>query len=363
MNGRHGPWRHSRVNRRRFFRRVIGAILVVLLLAVFGALGLAWLAATSLGVIAPSSRGAVLILLFGGLAGSASVGLTLTYLIRRLGTPVGAVMEAADRVATGDYSVRVIERGPPPVRGLARAFNTMTARLEDHDRLRRNLMADVAHELRTPLTVIQGKLEGLLDGVYPRDDRQLGEALDEAHVLARLIEDLRTLALSESGGLKLEREPTDVAALAGDVVRAFDGEATSRRVKLAVHAVASNSWVALDPIRIREVLANLLANALRHTPPDGSVVVSIAEFHDRRPADRRADAVDGVVMTVQDTGTGMAPEELARAFERFHKGPDSRGSGLGLTIAKSLVEAHGGQIRAASQPGVGTTVTVTLPRS
>ena len=135
-------------------------------------------------------------------------------------------MDAADRVAAGDYSVRVGEYGPPPIGALAHAFNTMTARLENHDRQRRELMADVAHELRTPLTVMQGKVEGLIDGVYPLDDGQLKDVLEETHVLSRLVEDLRTLALSESGALKLQKESTDVDALARDVVDAFEGEAS-----------------------------------------------------------------------------------------------------------------------------------------
>jgi signal transduction histidine kinase len=227
----------------------------------------------------------------------------------------------------------------------------MTERLQNHDRLRRDLMADVAHELRTPLTVMQGKLEGLLDGVYPRDDRHLGELLEEAHVLSRLIEDLRTLALSESGALKLQTEPTDAGALARDVVHAFAGDAAARRVTLDVDAPADLEPAAIDPVRVREVLTNLLTNALRHTPPGGSVGVRV-----------EATSSDAVSVSVRDTGSGMTPAEIERAFDRFHKGSDSRGSGLGLTIAKSLVAAHGGEIHAASEPGRGTTVTFTLPR-
>src|SRR2546423_1149753 len=133
---------------------------------------------------------------------------------RGVGRPLAGVREAGDRVAAGAYDVRVAEHGMPPVRALARSFNTMTERLQNHDTLRRDLMADVAHELRTPLTVIQGKLEGLLDGVYQPDPGQLQQLLDETHVLSRLVEDLRTLALAESGGLKLQKESTDLSALA-----------------------------------------------------------------------------------------------------------------------------------------------------
>jgi len=264
--------------------------------------------------------------------------------------PFGAVMEAAERVAAGDYSVRVDEHGPPPVRAMARAFNTMTGRLQDHDRQRRDMMADIAHELRTPLTIMQGKLEGLLDGVYPRDDSHLTEVLEETHILSRLIEDLRTVALTESGALNLQKESTDVVGLGRDVVRAFAGEAAERQVALTVDAPADVAPIPIDPLRIREVLANLVSNAVRHTPAGGSVDVRVT-----------ATPNGDVSVAVHDNGVGMTREDLARAFDRFHKGPESRGSGLGLTIAKSLVEAHGGTIRASSERGAGTTLTFTLP--
>src|SRR5262249_29514824 len=151
--------------------------------------------------------------------------------------------------------------------------NTMTDRLGSHDRLRRDLMAVIAHELRTPLAVIQGKLEGLLDGVYDRDDTQLSELLTEVHVLGRLIEDLRTLALSESGALKLEKELTDAGALANDVACAFQSEAQSRNVNLHVEEAPDLPPIPIDGVRIREVLTNLVTNALAHTPAGGTIVL------------------------------------------------------------------------------------------
>jgi signal transduction histidine kinase len=217
--------------------------------------------------------------------------------------------------------------------------------------LRRDLMADVAHELRTPLTVIQGKLEGLIDGVYPRDDGQLQQLLEETHVLSRLVEDLRTLALSESGALELQREPADLAGLARDVAAAFASDATGRNVTLRVDAPSDVAPIEIDPVRIREVISNLLANALRHTPAGGTVTLRVATA----PG-------DAVSIEVRDTGSGMTPDELAHAFDRFYKGSRSHGSGLGLTIAKNLVAAHGGAIRASSEPGHGTAVAFTLPR-
>jgi two-component system OmpR family sensor kinase/two-component system sensor histidine kinase BaeS len=269
-------------------------------------------------------------------------------------------MDAADRVAAGNYDVRVAEQGPPPIRALARAFNTMTERLGNHDRLRRDLMADVAHELRTPLTVMQGKLEGLLDGVYPRDEAQLQQLLEETHVLSQLVEDLRTLALSESGALKLQKEPIDLGGLARDVAGSFGGEATARHVTLEVNSPDELPLIEIDPVRIREVMTNLLSNALRHTPSGGSVIVRVAAWP--RGSESRVPQLESrIVVEVCDTGRGMTPDAIARAFDRFYKGSESRGSGLGLTIARSLVAAHGGEIHASSEPGRGTTIAFTLP--
>jgi two-component system OmpR family sensor kinase/two-component system sensor histidine kinase BaeS len=328
---------------------------IVLMLSVCGTLALAWLVATRLGLATPSDQSAAAIVLVGGMAGVALAVLTLMSVGRRLAIPLGGVMEAADRVAAGDYEVRVTEQGPPPLRALTRAFNTMTERLQNHDRLRRDLMADLAHELRTPLTVIQGKLEGLLDGVYPRDEQHLQALLEETHVLSRLVDDLRTLALSESGALKLQKESINVASLAREAAAAFAGDAAARGVTLDVDAPAVLPPIEIDPVRIREVMTNLLSNALRHTPAGGSVHVRVSESQIPNPESR-------ITIEVHDTGSGMTPEELAHAFDRFYKGAESRGSGLGLTIARNLIAAHGGEIHASSEPQRGTTIAFTLPR-
>jgi len=255
------------------------------------------------------------------------------------------VMDAADRVADGDYSVRVKESGPIPVRALARSFNAMTVRLENADRLRRDLMADVAHELRTPLTVLRGRLEGLVDNVYPLDKAQVAQLLEETQVLSRLVDDLRTLALSDAGALPLQKESTDLVLLANDVVQSMQGRGAT------ITPLESNRTVLIDvdPIRIREVLTNLLANALRHTPSEGRIEVAVAE------------TAGLVTVVVSDTGEGIAADELPRLFDRFYKGSESRGSGLGLAIAKGIVTAHGGDISADSTPGQGTTIRFSLP--
>ena len=269
--------------------------------------------------------------------------------LRRVGGPVGDIVDAAHRVADGDYTARIVPGGPRFVRAVAGAFNTMAGRLEAQDRQRRELMADIAHELRTPIAVIQGRLEGLLDGVYARDDDHLAGVLEETRVLARLVEDLRTLANAESGILTLQKEPTDVSMLIRDVVSAFSADPADKGVTLRLGLPADLPVLTIDPLRIREVLVNLLSNALRFTPAGGAVTI-----------DARADGT-AVTVAVGDTGTGIAAEDLPKIFERFYKGKASRGSGLGLTIARNLVVAHGGSIRAESEPGAGATLTFTLP--
>ena len=275
--------------------------------------------------------------------------------MRRFGTPLGDIVSAADRVASGDYEARIAERGTPFLRRVARAFNDMTAKLQSQDQQRRQLMADIAHELRTPLTIVQGRLEGLVDGVYPRDETQLAAVLEETRMLARLVDDLRTLANAEAGNLSLRKEPTDLAVLIHDAVGTFAADAAAARVTLKVDDRddrADLPLVDVDPLRVREVLVNLLANALRHTSAGGTITVT---------GTRDARDPSMVVVSVSDTGSGIAPEDLPRIFDRFYKGASSHGSGLGLAIVRNLILAHGGNVTAASEPGRGTTITFTLP--
>ena len=342
---RHALQRHGARARRDFFRRVFVFALVIMALAIIGFVSVARSIAGSASASGPMPVVVAVLLMF-------AVGLVMLAMRKAHGFagPLVAVMAAADRVAQGDYSVRVHEGGPPPIRALTRSFNTMTGRLQHADRLRRDLMADVAHELRTPLSVLQGRLEGLLDGVYAYDEMQVSQLLEDTRVLGRLVEDLRTLALSDAGALLLEREAADVVALARDVAASMEPDASRASVSLQVTHPTDTALADIDPIRIREVLTNLVANAIRHSPAGGSVTVAIA-------ADARAIAV-----TVADSGTGMEAETLAHLFDRFHKGRGSRGSGLGLAIAKGIIAAHGGDISASSTPGRGTRMTFTLPR-
>jgi two-component system OmpR family sensor kinase/two-component system sensor histidine kinase BaeS len=273
--------------------------------------------------------------------------------LRHFSAPLGDLLEAAGLIAEGDYSTRVAEKGTSETRALARAFNGMAVRLQTASEQRRNLLADVTHELRTPLTVIQGNLEGMLDGVYSADEARLKSILEETQILARLVEDLRTLALAESGALQLKKEPTDLAALIGETVSAFRAQADAAGVTIDIQAAAGAPSLNLDPERLRQVLSNLVTNALRYTPRGGSVHVryEIASADNGRRG----------VVTVEDTGAGIAPETLPHVFERFYKSRDSSGTGLGLPIAKYLVEAHGGTIAAESGSGKGTIIRITLP--
>jgi len=282
----------------------------------------------------------VFFLATGGMRGAASVT-----------RPVRQLIEAAENIERGDFTMRVQERGPREVRSLGRAFNAMTARLQQSETERRRLLADVTHELRTPLTVIQGNIEALIDGVHPADEAHFRAILDETHVLSRLIDDLRIISMAESGALALHRERTDVAELVRDVVASFDAAAATQGLRLDTKVSLGNVVAEVDPIRIREILSNILANALRYTPRDGSIEVTVTPFD------------SDISVSVHDTGPGIAADVLPNVFDRFTRSPESPGAGLGLAIAKSLVTAHGGTITAQSVPGLGTTIRFSVPRA
>jgi two-component system OmpR family sensor kinase/two-component system sensor histidine kinase BaeS len=320
---------------------VAGAVL-----SVVAATFLFWTIATALGapdLVGNVARGVALLVVLYGFAFAARS-------LRRLAAPVGDVIEAVGRVADGDLSTRVTERGPREARSLARAFNAMTTRLEASEEQRRRLLADVSHELRTPLSVVQGSLEAIVDGVRPADEAHLAAILDETKVLSRLVEDLRTLSLAESGALALHREPTDLTAVIRDVVASFAPQAREAAVELAFSDAAALPPADVDPVRTREILTNLLANAIRYTPRGGTVGI-----------DAVLDSSGAIAVAITDTGAGIPPEALGHVFERFYKSADSRGAGLGLAIAKQLVEAHGGAISATSVVGKGTAIRFTLP--
>ncbi len=345
------------VRRRFLFFRFARYLILLLALFLLAMGGLAFLLTRLFG----GGGGATLLvwLVSLGLALSfpIAVGFSARTFFTRVISPLASVMTAADAVAAGDLSVRVPEGWPGEFGRLARAFNRMVAELEVADRQRRNLTADVAHELRTPLHIIQGNLEGILDGVYRADSAQVSLLLEETRQLARLVEDLSTLSLAEAGQLNLMLERVNVDELLADVVTSFSGQAETARVKLNLvgDPEKGSLFVTGDARRLDQVLSNLVANALRHTPAGGEVHL-------------RAGATPaGVRIQVADSGSGIPEEDLPHIFDRFWSGDspqdghNGQGSGLGLAIARQLVEAHGGHIHAESRPGQGTTFSIDLP--
>ena len=281
----------------------------------------------------------------------AAAGLATAVAYRRISGPVGDLLHAAEQIATGEYrGVDVAVRGPQELRLLTTAFNEMTSRLAAGQEQRRRFLADITHELRNPLAILQSEIEAQLDGVRPRDDHHLASLLDETRRLGHLVNDLHTLALTENGQLVLAGEPAQLDDLVDDVLARHT--ATAARHDVALHTTIQPGIpkVWIDSTRIRQVLDNLLTNAIRHTPAGGAVTVAVT-------------IGDGTVdCEVTDSGAGFPTDQLETVFDRFTKSGDSCGSGLGLSIARELVEAHHGTIRATNDPEAGgARVSFTLP--
>ncbi len=286
---------------------------------------------------------------------SGAVALLLTrFLARGMTQPLRDMASAARRMETGDYSVRVHTRSRDEVGQLAEAFNKMSSELQQLEQLRRDLVANVSHELKTPIAALRAHLENLLDGVEKPDPETLQVMLSQSERLGRLVEQLLDLSRLESGDVPLERGPVELAPLVDQVLSEIDVARSGRRVAVASSLPADLPPVLADRERIHQVLFNLLDNAVRFTPPGGRVEV-------------RASRHDGSCeVSVQDTGVGIAPEHLPRLFERFYRVDPARsqkegGTGIGLAIARSVVEAHGGHIRAESEMGKGSEFTFDLP--
>jgi len=285
------------------------------------------------------------------------LGITMGILFTR---PVRRLTAAAKRLADGDLSQRVTIKTGDEVEELAAAFNTMAQNLDAKEASRRHLLADIAHELRTPLTVVQGNLEAWLDGVMPPTPQNIASVHNETLLLSRLVTDLRDLSLAEAGQLKMHREPTDMAELIKNEQTALAISAEEHKVSLETELSEDLPQVSADPQRVRQVLRNLLTNAMRYTPAGGTVTVTAAG-----PA-QGAHEPGYVTVTVTDTGSGIAAEDLPHMFTHFYKADHSRhragaGSGLGLAIVKQLVEAHGGRVSVDSELGKGSRFTFTLP--
>lgn len=279
-------------------------------------------------------------------------------LVRRIVNPLAKVIAAARSVARGDFSARVPVAGPDDLRALSDSFNHMAASLEQNDRERRDMLADIAHELRTPLTVMRGRLEGIVDGIYPVSADQVTPALEETYLLERLVEDLRLLTMAESRQLHFEKSDVNLNDLARHVIDLFQAEAEEKKISLSLESAAPDAIALLDAQRTEQVVGNLVANAIRYTPEAGKVWITVENVG--------AGSSRQVVLSVNDNGPGVPEEDLARIFNRFWRAEKSRsrasgGGGLGLAIARQLVEAQGGRISARNLPQGGLHVKCEFP--
>ena len=276
-------------------------------------------------------------------------------LFRSITAPLRKLTAATETIAQGDLSARAPVRGQDEVAQLAEAFNQMAESLDRMERARRNQTADIAHELRTPLTVIQGTLEAMLDGVYSTDQENLQAALAQTRTISRLVEDLRLLALADAGRLELHKTHLDPNTFLPEIVEAHRPEAQKQDIELSLEMPnVKLPQILADRDRLAQVIGNLLSNAFRYVPPEGHITV--------RAAERERD----ILIAVIDDGPGVPHDDLPHIFKRFWRADPARqrktgGSGLGLSIARHIVEAHKGDIWADDTPGGGLSVAFSLP--
>lgn len=339
-----GGWRNEDWQRFRWIRRFMAGVFVslfvmpVVLAVALTAFFAGWTGAAVAAIVSMS-------VLVAGV-------LLARFMFRSFGT-VNELVGSTARLADGDYSARVSESGPPAFGPITRSFNDMAQRLETSDDLRRRLLADVGHELRTPLTIIRGELEAMADGVRTIDETEIRRLLVDVAGMERLLDDLKTLSTTEAGVLELHKEPVDIAALVEDVVCRLSGEAAGKDVTIEVKGPEAAVEIEADAHRLNEVFLNLLTNALRAVDIGGRITVDVGT--------EIVDTERWAMVSVADNGVGLAADQLTAVFDRFHRGPGSQGSGLGLTISQGLVAAHGGTIEATSVEGQGTIMTVRLP--
>ncbi len=289
------------------------------------------------------------------LAGAFGVVLSIV-LSRTLTAPLANLAHAAHRFAARDWSQRVKVQGAQEIAQVASAFNAMADDLQRQEAVRRNMIADIAHELRTPLAVIQGNLSAMLDEVYPLDRAEIATLYDETRLLARLVDDLRELALADAGTLALNATSVNLRDVLQNAATNFSIAADAQNVRMEIAPLENVSTVRADADRVAQVLQNLLANALRHTPEGGTITLgAVVEEKFAR-------------VFVRDTGEGISRQDLPHIFERFYRADKSRarstgGTGLGLAIARAWVEAMGGKIGVESEVGKGSTFWFTLPKN
>lgn len=276
-------------------------------------------------------------------------------LMRRVVNPLAEVIAASESVASGNLSTRIkLRKSKDDLYDLGEHFNHMTEALERNNNERRSMLADIAHELRTPLSVMRGRLEGMLDGIYPSNETNIAQALEETYLLERLVDDLRLLTMAETRQLHFEMKDTDLVDLSRKTIGVFEPQADAKNVSLSLDIEHLDLTISADPQRIEQVIGNLIGNALRFVPDNGFIQLKLAKKDDLAE------------ISVSDNGSGVKEEDLPYIFERFWRGEKSRnrasgGAGLGLAICKQLVEAQGGTINAANRPEGGLCVTIDLP--
>ncbi len=293
------------------------------------------------------------ILTAGVIAALAAIGLGVL-LLRQMTVPLRRLVQATEQISVGTAGPRLPVPSHDELGQLSAAFNRMAERLEKSEKLRRQMIADIAHELRTPLTVIQGDLQAILDDVYEPKSEVIASIHEESLLLSRLVSDLRELSLAEAGELRLATERTDLRALIERAAMRIRPQLEAKKITLITDLPAQPTEAVLDPDRISQVLSNLLSNAHRYTPEGGRITISLSQHQNE------------LWVSVADTGPGIKSEDLPYLFERFWRADKSRaratgGSGLGLAIAKHFIEAHGGRIWVESTLGQGATFTFSLP--
>jgi signal transduction histidine kinase len=299
------------------------------------------------GFIQPVLAATIFLIFFATL-----IGLLLT---RRVVVPLAEVIATAEEIAAGNLQRRVSVQGPDDLRVLSDSFNQMAESLERNDRERRDMLADIAHELRTPLTVMRGRLEGIMDGIYPADQSHIGPALEETYLLERLVEDLRLLTLAESHQLVFEKCESDLVEISHRSISMFQAEVDEKNIHLDLLTSLEKASAIVDPLRTEQVISNLISNALRYVPQGGHVWIEITRQDNE------------FILSVNDNGPGVPEKDLPFIFNRFWRGEKSRsrvsgGAGLGLAIAKFLVEGQDGHIAARSLPGSsGLQISISFP--
>jgi len=283
-------------------------------------------------------------------------GVALGFFFSRLiSEPMKQLTMAARKVASGDFSPRVTTKTDDEIGEVSIAFNTMAEQLEEKEKSRRQLLADIAHELRNPLSIIQGNLEAWLDGVITPTSDQVASVYDETVLLSRLITDLRDLSLAEAGQLKMYQSATELGEFIFAEIASVQTRCREKKISISADLPSGLPLVSIDKDRIRQVLHNLVDNALRYTPARGKIEIG-AQYE--KPG--------WITVFVSDTGAGISRKDLPHVFDHFYKADPSRhrgqgGAGIGLAMVKLVVELHGGKVWVKSRAGKGTTFYFTLP--